>query len=284
MKSSKNKTKSAVLLPKLPKSRINYHLSSKPQISRSIAEKSRIKNYIHLYSSSHPDNPMNNSTDRLEIDNKTEELGNTINTIKTTKINIKNITNSISGISNPGFNTLSLQRKCTELSYEIQKASSDKLELIRDIATYEYNFSKDHDIENKLFDINQWATNLLDKDSESDTCSIIDTIQSQYNNLILKEDDYSQTINEIECFGIRHQLYSKIKSKLLYSSIIISDIPCIVHINGTRWLEEMEISIITTSNLSFDYILKCNSSYIYHNKQELHKILHFILWYQIIIN
>ena len=36
----------------------------------------------------------------------------------------------------------------------------------------------------------------------------------------------------------------------------------------------MEISIITTSNLSFDYILKCNSSYIYHNKQELHKILH----------
>lgn len=164
-----------------------------------------------------------------------------------------------------------LQRKCTDLIYDIQKAKSDKLELARDIATYDYEFSKSLKVLDSLSKINLLSKSIPDTSLEIN--ELDNQISSSFTNYLQISDSHHTMQLEPETFELKHPAYSKVKSTLLTCSIKISDIPCIAHIHGTKWLEELEITISTLCTKTFKKSLKHTILSLYSTKQELRKIV-----------
>lgn len=262
-------SKSKLSLPSLPHKSQNSFVTLQGKSSTSIVsftEKIRIRNYVSLYSSKkvlvHKD-PANGKNPDFQV----EEAGNK-------SVQKKNsLKFPIGTQDDTSFSSLSLQRKCSDLTYEIQKALSDKLELIRDIATYEYSFSKTCRVEAAVTQLHDWAKKLPDKGPDSEIAEITDKVQSSFSELLWPKTSQIAYVPETEDFGIKQETYSKTKLLLFRGSFVISDVPCILKISGTKWLEEVEIILHTLTGLTFTYFLKFNSSTIYQSQEELFEVL-----------
>ncbi|OMJ68084.1 hypothetical protein SteCoe_34564 [Stentor coeruleus] len=239
----------------------------------SLVEKVRIRNYINLYKGNGIMSKEKTLTKFQDLNQKCEKIEETMNISRKVlrkstiiKINTQNVTK----ISDSCVYTKDLERKSNEIVYDIQKAQSDKLELMRDIATYEKEFSDAYNLRNVLDKINYQSSNLLPESNLFDDVSpMVSKIQKGFYDI--EEDLCTICTYATECenFELKKTLYSKAKQVLFSGSFLISDIPCVVKIYGTKWLEEMDIWITTMENLTFYYFLKHNLSTLYHNEKEL---------------
>lgn len=231
-----------------------------------LAEKTRVRNYISLYSSTA-------SKEFLRPAEKSEHEDDTaqFKTISKKNTGIKNISDTSAKPIKTSDGLQVLQRKCSELLYDIQKAMSDKLELTRDIATYEHEFKKNKREPEALTRISELTKSIPDIDLE--ISEIDELLLSSFTKFLEITDSQHTYQPEPEIFELKHPAYSKVKSTLLNCSIKISDIPCIAHIYGTKWLEELEITITTISNKTFKKSLKHTILSLYSTKQELFKLV-----------
>ena len=231
-----------------------------------LADKTRVRNYISLYSSTAP-------KDFLKLPEKNEQDDDTAQIRTFSKVNtgIKNLSETSAKVLKASDCLQVLQRKCNELLYDIQKAKSDKLELTRDVATYEHEFKKNKRVFEALSSISELAQSIPATDLEIP--EINDLLLSGFSQFLKATDPQFKYQPEPEVIELKHPAYSKVKSTLLNCSLKISDTPCIAHIHGTKWLEELEITITTMSNKTYKKSLKHTLLSLYSTKQELFKIV-----------
>lgn len=263
--SSKLNLPSLVNQPIKPKILTNSH-TSKASIAI-LAEKTRVRNYFSLYSSTATKDLVKTAE---KSDHEDEGTGQIKHLVKMNS-GLKNISEIVAKPTKNIDCLQALQRKCTDLIYEIQKAKSDKLELERDMATYEYEFSKSIKIFESLSKINELSKSIPDTSLEIN--DLDDQLSSSFTNYLRIADSPHTLQIDSEVFELKHPAYSKAKSTLLTCSIKISDIPCIAHIHGTKWLEELEITISTLCNKTFKKSLKHTILSLYSTKQELQNIV-----------
>ena len=222
----KSKTRSQLFLPA-----IQITQSTKPNQSsmsvKNISDKVRIRNYITLYKSSNPEKPKQLDqidSDPLKIQKK-----------RITKSIQLNVSESKDSITESSINKSFLERKYADLVYEIQKATSDKLELIRDIATYEYNFNSQFHLKNIFERLAEFGRLMPKSCKVKDLDVMIKRIENQYQSLLVSENlDFQQEFCESEDFLIKKRVHFKIKEAFLHKSIVISDVHGIITIHGTK--------------------------------------------------
>ena len=240
------------------------HSISKPSIG-TLTEKARIRNYISLYSSTII-KPFSKQADRTDADiEETSNIGKSFS-----KMNSK-IKSGLESVIKPGDCIATLTRKSSELLYEIKKAMSDKLELMRDVSTYEFEYTQGSFVIEKLSEIRDLALGIIEFESESDNLESM--FRDGFRDLAKLDDRKGKFVAQSECFELKYPAYSKVKSTLLNCAVRISEISCIAHVYGTKWLEEIEVSILTMSNLSFKKSIKHSILSLYSTQQELTNIL-----------
>lgn len=264
--------KPQVSLPLLP-----HRLKQKaPKLSTGLnstlnqGEKQLKKNYLSLYSSSKSNPKTRNPREPKDQDLKTEDLGNSKIIIKNFKT--INLANNLPGtIHNEVLESNhNLRKKEAKLLYEIQKARSDKLEIMRDLATYDYNFDRKYNLKPVLYRIKEITEVINDVQYHSTFCPVVDPADLGCYKALGASP-------ETEDFSIKYQAPHKTKETLMQGSFIISNIPCIVNICGTKWLENLEIRLITTSRQVFQYSLNFKTFTIYKDKKNLTEILNSML-------
>jgi hypothetical protein len=258
---------SKLSLPTLPTQPIKAralpsHSISKPSIS-TLTEKARIRNYISLYSSTTL-KPFSKQADRSDQD--LEEVSTQGKSLIKLNSKIKNIS-EVS--SKPADATL--QRKSNDLLYEIQKAKSDKLELMRDVSTYEYEFSGQPFVLEKLSEIKDLAFEIPDIDLNSQSLDLL--FEKALKDCLDLSEVRGKFSPEGESFDVKRSAYSKAKTTLLKCSVRISEIPCVAHVFGTKWLEELEVSILAQSSFAFKKSIKHSILSLYTTQKELSDIL-----------
>lgn len=142
-------------------------------------------------------------------------------------------------------------KKKTELLYEISVAKSDRIEILRDLSTYEYELSNKIHLQDRLDTLTsslgtlpQMFEKLQDISSENQVISMrINEGFTELHSLTQSSIDLSY---KSEKFPVRP--YSTLrKMRLLYTSLkIISGTRVIISVKGDSFLENFLVSIMTT--------------------------------------
>ena len=138
-----------------------------------------------------------------------------------------------------------------QLNYEISVAKSDKLEIIRDLSTYESELSNRLNLSNRLETLNASLGSLPEMFNQFQARSVdnqsighlISQGLNQFHNIEIPKVSYSLKTEE---FAIRE--YNTLsKMKLLYTAIkSISGVRVVIRIKGDIFLENFLISIISS--------------------------------------
>jgi len=154
-----------------------------------------------------------------------------------------------------------LKREAEDLTYLVTKAASDKLELMRDLATYEHCFGKAVGLSERLLELRSHAAQLP---------TIFDNLNS---SLLCERQAYAEVRTGLDLIGgkrtqtvrtvtpselpIRSALELRrvseaFRSRLLYSgSAVISNLPCLVAVSGDGLFRNLKITAQTLSGALF---------------------------------
>lgn len=153
-----------------------------------------------------------------------------------------------------------LKREAEDLTYLVTKAASDKLELMRDLATYEHSFGTAVGLSERLLELRSHAAQLP---------TIFDTLNS---SLLCERHAYSELRAGLDLIGKRtstarpttlselpvrsalelRKISEAFRSRLLYSgSTVISNLPCLVTVSGDGLFRNLKITAQTLSGALF---------------------------------
>ncbi len=154
------------------------------------------------------------------------------------------------------------------VSYEIQKARSDRLELRRDLAIYEYNFGSSIDLKSRLVTLKQESLNLPDV---SDIVTKVDKEEKEMIKILKQTVMEMQLENQVanpvpitESYSLRNTKDVEELFNIYQGVDNISSQRCIVKIRGDLWLEKVEITVETLQKQQFFLSLRLNitNSYV----------------------
>ena len=195
---------------------------------------------------------------------------------------------SITSQEQPKFNTLastrspkaSTQNKIKSLLYDIQKAKSDKLELVRDLATYEFNFSSHSKLSEKCQFITQ-ASNEFSELSVVETSIhqqklFMEKLKSGVSRLVNIEKNFSNkwvsAEVEIEHFYLKKSSAGNNLEEVYKGSVKVSGEVCLVRVKGDKWLEHIELDVKTLEGIHFKEFLNLKIS-TYETQTELSQLV-----------
>lgn len=151
------------------------------------------------------------------------------------------------------------RREAEDLTYLVNKATSDKLELMRDLATYEHLFGKSVGLSERLLELRSHAAQLP---------TIFDTLNS---SLQCERQAYTEVHAGLDLIGNRAQTASRatpelpvrvalelrrvseaFRSRSLYcGAVVISNLPCLVSVSGDGLFRNLKIVAQTLSGALF---------------------------------
>lgn len=267
----------------------NSSLRGSNRTARSV---NRVNNYVSLYrnetSSRQPKRPQSRDTKRDENNTSHDNsMAQGIRISESRKSMLKK-TLIIATKLNHVKTAAKLDRTNAQIkavSYEIQKARSDRLELRRDLATYEYNFGSSIDLKSRLIGMKQESLNLPDVSDiiarvDSDEKEMIKFLKESVMRMQDIEDKYTQLENQVmnpvpitESYSLRN---TKDVEELfnIYAGVDnISSQRCLVKIRGDRWLEKVEITVETLQKQQFFLSLRLNITNSYVEPKDVKKII-----------
>ena len=171
---------------------------------------------------------------------------------------------------------INLEQTSKILTYDIQKAMSDKLELIRDLSTYEYNFSSECDVFttlHKIYDIVRPLPHAVKSIEE-----IIHNESSCYETLLngltsissLQTEDKLEQSAECEDLIVRAINEAHFLSPVFEGFSIISGVRCMVSLVSDKWLESLRFQAMTIEGSVYTLtMIQSMSNSLYTNKQLL---------------
>ncbi|OMJ80904.1 hypothetical protein SteCoe_18764 [Stentor coeruleus] len=172
-----------------------------------------------------------------------------------------------------------LQQTAKSLLYDIQKAGSDKSELIRDISTYDYNFSTEKSLFRTLHQLNSISkyfpesVELLKKSAINESFHYEDlnqgltkfhTIQPIIN---LKPERFT------EDFRVKKLNSTHLQSNVFQGSTIISGIYTIVSLISDKWLENLTFKVQTLDGLTFSLQMTQTMSNSFYSSAQLVQVV-----------
>lgn len=237
---------------------ITYPRSSKDNVQVSI----RTKKYIRVYSAK-----RNSSKDKTYKQPK----GNDYNI----SINPQRNSHEVSKHSLRQNTIYNLQQTSKSLLYDIQKAESDKYELIRDISTYEHNFSKENCIFTSLNKLNSIARPLPDaaeiiKQTTSHESLFFEELKKGLTafhsinpKLTIKTEDL------IEDFKVKKVNSARLLSNVFQGVYMISGIYSIISLVSDKWLENLTFKVQTLKGWTFTLQMTQNMSNSFYSSAQL---------------
>lgn len=168
-----------------------------------------------------------------------------------------------------------LQQTSKSLLYDIQKAGSDKSELIRDISTYDYNFST----EKNLFTILHKLNNTSKRFPES-----VELLKQSTINESLHYEDLNQGLTKFhkikpiinlkpesftEDFRVKKVNSVHLQSNVFQGSTTISGIYSIVSLISDKWLENLTFKVQTLDGLTFGLQMTQTMSNSFYSSAQL---------------
>ena len=171
---------------------------------------------------------------------------------------------------------VNLEQTSKTLTYDIQKAMSDKLELIRDLSTYEYNFSSECDVFTTLHKIHDILRPLPQTVRAIE--EIIHNEISCYKTLLnglttvssLSTKENFDESTESEDLIVRGINKTQLLSTVFEGFSIISGVRCMVSLVSDKWLENLHFRAITLEgNVYTLSMVQTMSNFLYTNTQLL---------------
>jgi hypothetical protein len=267
----------------------NSSLRGSNRTARSV---NRVNNYVSLYknetSSRQAKRPQSRDTRRDENNTSNDNsMSQGIRLSESRKSMLKN-TLIIATKLNSQKTAAKLDRTNAQIkavSYEIQKARSDRLELRRDLATYEYNFGSSIDLKPRLVSLKQESLNLPDV---SDIVTKVDNEEKEMIKILKQsvmemqdiEVKYTQLENQVanpvpitESYSLRNTKDVEELFNIYQGVDNISSQRCIVKIRGDLWLEKVEIAVETLQKQQFFLSLRLNITNSYVEPKDVKKII-----------
>ena len=204
----------------------------------------RTKKYIRIYSSN-----KSKSKNTTQRNLKLSEVSTSIHPNRSSYDGSRLVLNTSS--------IQSLQQYAKSLLYDVQKSISDKFELIRDLSTYDYNFSKEQDLLNSLSKLNEIARPLPDAADLIE--KIIDKENFSFSGLVsglssVASMDFSNSFEnslETETFNIKNISLAQILAPVYAGSLILSGIYCLVSLTSDKWLENLYFHVSMLNGTTF---------------------------------
>ncbi|CAG9320548.1 unnamed protein product [Blepharisma stoltei] len=172
-----------------------------------------------------------------------------------------------------------LKKKIDKLLYAIQKASSDKIELTRDLASYESEFSKEKQLSVELARLRVSAMDLPDITyltngnlNENKTVEkinngllLLGSPDLNYSNATAKND------SEIdwEKYSTRKVLKINKLDTVFQGVVQISSVNCIISIRSDQWLEVLDLTVQAFEGEQFHLNLKLSISNTYQEPDQV---------------
>ena len=151
-------------------------------------------------------------------------------------------------------NIKNLEKLANTLLYEVQKASSDRLELIRDLSTYDNDFSKSVNLKQKLetfvalTDILPEAASLI-KYSTNNEKSCFDQIKKGLIELSITNPQTNSEFNECsEDFGLRKFNPGHVYRTVFKGICFISGLYAMISLTADQWLEHLHFKALLFSS------------------------------------
>lgn len=232
--------------------------SSTPHSSKHNGYRNRTRDYIRIYSASR--RKSNNSVQRSF---KTDQ-----ETVITNQLNSSNL--SKANLSTPLY---TLQNLTKSLLYDIQKATSDKFELIRDLSGYDNSFSKEIGLKETLANINQISMGI------PKSIDIIDSITSEENTRYLslvsglqemsslKPNKILEPEPALENFCLKRKSLAQIMTTVYKGVAVISGVYCTVSLVSDKWLENLNFHVTTLDNQIYSTHITQNMSNLYTSEE-----------------
>ncbi|OMJ87237.1 hypothetical protein SteCoe_11080 [Stentor coeruleus] len=222
----------------------------------------RAKKYIRVYSARR--NPSREATQRQL---KNVDLNSSINPHKTSH-----------EASRQSFRPTSiyyLQQTSKSLLYDIQKAGSDKSELIRDISTYDYNFSNEKNLFTTLHKLNSTSKGFPESVELLKQSSINESLHYEdLNQGLTKFHKIKPIINLkpesfTEDFGVKKVSSAHLQSNVFQGSTTISGIYSIISLISDKWLENLTFKVQTLDGLNFGLQMTQTMSNSFYSSAQL---------------
>jgi hypothetical protein len=225
----------------------------------------RTKNYIRVYSAQ-----KSKPRDQSSKDFKGSELNCS---------HRKKNSDNVSGVSFNNPSIYSLEQTAKSLLYDIQKAASDKYEIMRDTSTFDYNFSNEKGLLSTFKQLHEISKPL--PDSSNLIRDIIMQESSFYNSLLkgitnissLKTNLLKDYYDEIEYFGIKKKNSAQKLNTVYKGNFIISGVRSIVSLTSDKWLENLHFSTCTLDGFKCNLKTTQNTSTSYYTSSEITNIV-----------
>lgn len=153
-----------------------------------------------------------------------------------------------------------LKKEAEELGYEVTKAVSDRLELLRDLSTYEHLFSTATDLSSRLLLLRSHASQLPTIFQHLST--LLNTERFSYSQIQSGLQEIARnphppvqskpTDVPIHTSLELRSISDAFRSRLLYSgAIVISNLPCLITVSGDGLFRNLKITVQTLSGALF---------------------------------
>ncbi|CAG9311658.1 unnamed protein product [Blepharisma stoltei] len=247
----------------------------------------RMQTYTKLYSNKiFPKTTISQGQSTIRLNENSEILreGTRETKVNLTSISSKQIKRKITNRAESLSQITPIQRvdnnekKIKDGMYEIQTALSDKLELMRDLATYENNFSKSKDLSILLGRLRVLSASIPDTYDENNGIQteekvVYKKLTEGLNSLLNLETQHSPKLGhsqvEYESFDLK-SIYQIQKFESVFQGIFnISCISSIINFRSDKWLEYIEITVQTPYGDFFNMNIRLAISNSYQNKKQV---------------
>lgn len=159
-------------------------------------------------------------------------------------------------------NIKNLEKLAKTLLYEVQKASSDRLELIRDLSTYENDFSKSVNLKQtletfvNLTDMLPEAVNLIKYNTNNEKCCFEQIKRGLIEIRDINEEENGGVNDCSEDFGLRRFNAGHVFSTVFKRVCFVSGVYVMISLTADQWLEHLHFKAFFFDSQTFSLQLK----------------------------
>lgn len=172
-----------------------------------------------------------------------------------------------------------LQQTAQTLSYDIQKALSDKLELIRDLSTYDHEFTTNCNVFLTLHKIHNLAGPLPDtvqdiEKARENEQKCFENVNFGISKVALMKPGRNMDLQvETEKFAMKKRNLTQLLCPVFEGFTVISGVRCMVLLKSDKWLENLNFQVETLDGSSYMLSRTQNMSNSYYTPKEIFRVI-----------